>query len=97
MFLFLNAESKLMECMPLKSKAVAKIITKICKIQHIHCSILKNMPWYEHNQLQGIYLAIWLHEHVYYRVFNLKVDRQLSREYFVSDAIYNGSADMTLY
>ena len=32
-----------------------------------------------------------------YRVFNLKADRQLSREYFTSDAIYNGSADMTLY
>jgi len=32
-----------------------------------------------------------------YRVFNLKVDRQLSREYFTSDAIYNGSAGMTLY
>ena len=31
------------------------------------------------------------------RVFNLKVDRQLSREYFTSDAIYNGSAGMTLY
>ena len=31
-----------------------------------------------------------------YRVFNLKVDRQLSREYFTSDAIYNGSAGMTL-
>jgi hypothetical protein len=30
-------------------------------------------------------------------VFNLKVDRQLSREYFMSDAIYNGPADMTLY
>jgi len=30
-----------------------------------------------------------------YRVFNLKVDRQLSREYFTSDAIYNGSAGMT--
>jgi hypothetical protein len=30
-------------------------------------------------------------------MFNLKVDRQLSREYFTSDAIYNGSADMTLY
>jgi Mg2+/Co2+ transporter CorB len=26
------------------------------------------------------------------QVFNLKVDRQLSREYFTSDAIYNGSA-----
>jgi hypothetical protein len=34
---------------------------------------------------------------MYYRVFNLKVNRQLSREYFSSDAIYNGSADMTLY
>jgi hypothetical protein len=32
-----------------------------------------------------------------YRVFNLKVDRQLSREYFTSDAIYSGSAGMTLY
>jgi hypothetical protein len=30
-------------------------------------------------------------------VFNLKVDRQLSREYFTSDAIYNGSAGMTLH
>jgi len=28
---------------------------------------------------------------------NLKVDRQLSREYFTSDTIYNGSADMILY
>jgi len=32
-----------------------------------------------------------------YRVFNLKVDRQLSPKYFTSDAIYNGSAGMTLY
>jgi hypothetical protein len=31
------------------------------------------------------------------QVFNLKVDRQLSREYFTSDAIYSGSAGMTLY
>jgi len=30
-------------------------------------------------------------------VFNLKVDRQLSREYFTSDAIYIGSTGMTLY
>jgi hypothetical protein len=30
-------------------------------------------------------------------VFNLKVDRQLNREYFTSVAIYNGSAGMTLY
>ena len=44
MFLFLNTESKLMECMPLNLKAVAKIIIKIRKIQQIHCSILKNMP-----------------------------------------------------
>jgi hypothetical protein len=29
-------------------------------------------------------------------MFNLKVDCQLSREYFTSDAIYNGSAGMTL-
>jgi hypothetical protein len=33
---------------------------------------------------------------VTYRMFNLKVDRQLSRKYFTSDAIYNGSAGMTL-
>ena len=32
-----------------------------------------------------------------YRMFNLKVDRQLSREYFTADAIYNGSAGMTFY
>jgi hypothetical protein len=32
-----------------------------------------------------------------YSVFNLKLDRQLRREYFTSDAIYNGSAGMTLY
>jgi len=32
-----------------------------------------------------------------YRMFNSKVDRQLSREYFTSNAIYNGSAGMTLY
>ena len=30
-------------------------------------------------------------------MFNLKLERQLSREYFTSDAIYNGSADMTFY
>jgi hypothetical protein len=30
-------------------------------------------------------------------MFNLKVDRQLSREYFTSDAIYNGSVGMTFY
>ena len=30
-------------------------------------------------------------------MLNLKVDRQLSREYFTPDAIYNGSAGMTLY
>ena len=34
---------------------------------------------------------------ILYRVFNLKVDRQLSSEYFTSDAIYNGSAGMILY
>ena len=33
---------------------------------------------------------------VHIQVFNLKVDPQLSREYFMSDAIYNGSAGMTL-
>jgi len=30
-------------------------------------------------------------------MFNLKVDRQQSREHFTSDAIYNGSVGMTLY
>jgi len=35
-------------------------------------------------------------DHRFYRVFNLKEDRQLSREYFTSDAIYNVSAGMTL-
>ena len=39
-----------------------------------------------------IYIYIYI-----YRVFYLKVDRRLSREYFTSDAIYNGSAGMTLY
>jgi len=34
---------------------------------------------------------------IIYRMFNLKVDRQLSREYFTSDAFCNGSAGMTLY
>ena len=32
-----------------------------------------------------------------YRTLNLKLDRQLSREYFTSDAIYNGPAGMILY
>jgi hypothetical protein len=32
-----------------------------------------------------------------YRVFKLKLDRQLSSEYFTSDATYNGSVGMTLY
>ena len=40
------------------------------------------------------YLRCLLHK---YRVFNLKVGRQLSHEYFTPDAIYNGSAGMTLY
>jgi len=35
--------------------------------------------------------------HLLYRVFKLKVDHQLSREYFTSDAIYYGSAGMTIY
>jgi len=34
---------------------------------------------------------------VHVQVLNLKVDRQLSREYFTSDAIYNGAAGMALY
>jgi len=32
-----------------------------------------------------------------YRLFKLKVDRQLNRKYFASDVIYNGSDGMTLY
>jgi len=36
-----------------------------------------------------------LNPHTMYRMFNLKVDRQLSHEYFTSDAIYNGSDSMT--
>jgi hypothetical protein len=44
---------------------------------------------------------VYVYTHIYdtllYRVFNLKVDRQLSCEYFTTDAIYNGSAGMTLY
>jgi hypothetical protein len=32
-----------------------------------------------------------------HRVFNLKVNRQLNREYFTSDSIYNGSVGMTYY
>jgi hypothetical protein len=34
---------------------------------------------------------------LFVQVFNLKVDRQISREYFKSDTTYNGSAGMTLY
>jgi hypothetical protein len=36
-------------------------------------------------------------EYVMIQVFNLKGDPQLSSEYFMSDAICNGSAGMTLY
>jgi hypothetical protein len=32
-----------------------------------------------------------------YKVFNLKVDRQLSSEYFTSNVIYNDSNGLTLY
>jgi len=42
-------------------------------------------------------MIVPVHYDTVYRVFNLKVGRQLSREYFTSDAIYNGSAGMTLY
>jgi hypothetical protein len=50
----------------------------------------------------GKYLIYWscLSVHlpvVMYRMFNLKVDSQLSRKYFTSDAIFNGSAGMTVY
>ena len=34
---------------------------------------------------------------IIYRMFNKKVDRELSREYFTSDVIYNVSAGMILY
>ena len=40
---------------------------------------------------------IYQSSYVIYKVFNLKVDGQLSREYFTSYAIYNGSVGMTLY
>jgi len=49
-----------------------------------------------HNFAILLIQILLLREHLY-RVFNLKVDRQLSREYFTSDAIYNGSAGMKLY
>ena len=43
-----------------------------------------------------IYIYIYIHTHTHtHRVLNLKVDHQLSPEYFMSDAIYNGSAGMT--
>jgi hypothetical protein len=45
-------------------------------------------PWYK---------SVYFKYSFMYRVFNLKVDRQLSSEYFTSDAIYNGFARMTLY
>jgi hypothetical protein len=44
-----------------------------------------------------VYIGIKFRHQTLYRVFNLKVDPQLSCEYFTSDAIYNGSAGMTLY
>ena len=42
-------------------------------------------------------IQIYIYILYIYRMFNLKVDHQLSREYFTSDAIYNSSAGMTLY
>jgi hypothetical protein len=42
-------------------------------------------------------VGVWLIDLYIQSVKNLKVDRQLSREYFMSDAIYNGSVGMTLY
>jgi hypothetical protein len=44
-----------------------------------------------------VYGSVHRNNILIYRVFNLKVDRQQSREYFTSDAIYNGPAGMTLY
>ena len=45
-----------------------------------------------------VFFVLYIYIYIYiYRVSNLKVDRQLSREYFTSDAFYNGSAGMTLY
>jgi hypothetical protein len=56
----------------------------------------KNLSQVKENLTQGKYTHIQIHD-TQYRVFNLKVDRQLSREYFKSDAIYNGSVGMTLH
>jgi hypothetical protein len=51
----------------------------------------------KHNYIY-IYICIYIYIYINtYKAFNLKVNRQLSREYFTSDAIYNGSAGMTLY
>jgi hypothetical protein len=41
-----------------------------------------------------IYIYIYIYIYIQ-RVINLKLDHQLSRECFTSDAIYNSSAGMT--
>jgi hypothetical protein len=43
------------------------------------------LPVMEHATIKKIHIHT-------YRVFNLKVGRQLSREYFTTDVIYNGFA-----
>jgi hypothetical protein len=57
--------------------------------------------WYYYIHLLSLkyqkFLKRFIAQTIYTGCSNLKVDRQLSREYFTSDAIYNGSAGMTLY
>ena len=61
------------------------------------CRSPSNLWWPTPNWLRITFFAACICLVSLYRVFNLKVDRQLSREYFRSDAIYNGSAGRTLY
>jgi hypothetical protein len=61
------------------------------------CRSPSNLWWPTPNWLLITFFAACIGLDSLYRVFNLKVDRQPSREYFRSDAIYNGSADRTLY
>jgi hypothetical protein len=52
---------------------------------------------WDHDVTRGFTAVFVTAHHFFYKVFNLTVDRQLSREYFTSDPIHNGSAGMTLY
>jgi hypothetical protein len=64
---------------------VRSVSDKICKeIQNTHSNFFRT---------RAIDETMWKN----IQVFNLKLDRQLSRKYFTSDAIYNGSTGMTLY